>query len=199
VTLGVGVQRRRRRHRGAAAIRTVQPARESATFETAPPGRSCDQDVGGSGIAGASVRGWITAMRAGTRTGRFPTMRGHAASRARILIAEDEAAVAQQIINRFTLLGHDVHWARAVREVRGELSSFQPDVLILDATLTPTAELFQAIRLPRSTRAGVVILTAAGDVGGASVRSSSVPRRLMMKPVRNDDLVEIVEDLLTYI
>src|ERR1017187_3076532 len=56
-------------------------------------------------------------------------------ARARILVAEDQAAVAQQIINRFTLLGHEVRWAKAVREVRAELSSFQPDVLILDATL----------------------------------------------------------------
>ncbi len=122
-------------------------------------------------------------------------------ARARILIAEDEAAVAQQIINRFTLLGHDVHWARAVREVRGELSSFQPDVLILDATLdTDGLELFQAIRFAAEhPRAGVVILTAAGDVGARERAQQLGAASVMMKPVRNDDLVEIVEDLLTYI
>ena len=109
--------------------------------------------------------------------------------RARILIAEDEAAVAQQVINRFTVLGHDVRWSKAVREVRADLSAFEPDVLILDATLdTDGLELFQAIRFaPEHPRAGVVILTAAGAAA------------VMMKPVRNDELVEIVEDLLTYI
>jgi len=91
-------------------------------------------------------------------------------ARARILIAEDEAAVAQQVINRFTVLGHEVRWAKAVREVREDLSAFEPDVLILDATLdTDGLELFQAIRFaPEHPRAGVVILTAAGDVGAVA-------------------------------
>jgi DNA-binding response OmpR family regulator len=115
-------------------------------------------------------------------------------ARARILIAEDEAAVAQQIINRFTVLGHDVHWAKAVREVRAELPTFEPDVLILDATLdTDGLELFQAIR------AGVVILTAAGDIGARERAQQLGAAAVMMKPVRHDELVEIVEDLLTYI
>jgi DNA-binding response OmpR family regulator len=121
--------------------------------------------------------------------------------RARILVAEDEAAVAQQVINRFTLVGHDVHWAKAVREVRAELKSFEPDVLILDATLdTDGLELFQAIRFaPEHPRAGVVILTAAGDVQARERAQQLGAAAVMMKPVRNDELVDIVEDLLTYV
>ena len=122
-------------------------------------------------------------------------------ARVRILVAEDQAAVAQQIINRFTLLGHDVRWSKAVREVRAELTDFQPDVLILDATLdTDGLELFQAIRFAAEhPRAGVVILTAEGDVGARERAQQLGAAAVMMKPVRNDDLVEIVEDLLTYI
>jgi DNA-binding response OmpR family regulator len=122
-------------------------------------------------------------------------------ARARILIAEDEAAVAQQVINRFTLRGHDVRWARAVREIRAELPVFAPDVLILDATLdTDGLELFQALRFaPEHPRAGVVILTAAGDIGARERAQQLGAAAVMMKPVRNDELVEIVEDLLTYI
>ena len=121
--------------------------------------------------------------------------------RARILVAEDEAAVAQQVINRFTLRGHDVRWARAVREVRAELKDFEPDVLILDATLdTDGLELFQAIRFaPEHPRAGVVILTAAGDVQARERAQQLGAASVMMKPVRNDELVDIVEDLLTYV
>jgi DNA-binding response OmpR family regulator len=122
-------------------------------------------------------------------------------ARARILIAEDEAAVAQQVINRFTLRGHEVRWARAVREIRAELPVFAPDVLILDATLdTDGLELFQALRFaPEHPRAGVVILTAAGDIGARERAQQLGAAAVMMKPVRNDELVEIVEDLLTYI
>ena len=122
-------------------------------------------------------------------------------ARARILIAEDEAAVAQQVINRFTLIGHEVRWARAMREVRDELHEFEPDVLILDTTLdTDGLELFQAIRFaPEHPRAGVVILTAAGDVPARERAQQLGAAAVMMKPVRNDELVDIVEDLLTYI
>ena len=122
-------------------------------------------------------------------------------ARARILIAEDEAAVAQQIINRFTLLGHDVHWARAVRELRAEMPAFNPDVLILDTTLeTDGLEFFQAIRFaPEHPRAGVVILSAAGDIGARERAQQLGAASVMMKPVRLDELIEIVEDLLTYI
>jgi DNA-binding response OmpR family regulator len=122
-------------------------------------------------------------------------------ARARILIAEDEAAVAQQVINRFTLRGHEVRWAKAVREIRAELPVFAPDVLILDATLdTDGLELFQALRFaPEHPRAGVVILTAAGDIGARERAQQLGAAAVMMKPVRNDELVEIVEDLLTYI
>jgi DNA-binding response OmpR family regulator len=121
--------------------------------------------------------------------------------RARILVAEDQASVAQQVINRFTLMGHDVHWAKAVREVRAELKDFEPDVLILDATLdTDGLELFQAIRFaPEHPRAGVVILTAAGDVQARERAQQLGAAAVMMKPVRNDELVDIVEDLLTYV
>src|SRR5438445_10149778 len=80
--------------------------------------------------------------------------------RARILLAEDEASVARPVISRFQDIGHEVHWARAVREVRAELPAFDPDLLILDTTLdTDGLELFQAIRFaPEYPRAGVAIL-----------------------------------------
>src|ERR1035441_4661458 len=122
-------------------------------------------------------------------------------ARARILIAEDEDAVAQQVINRLTFRGQEVRWARAVREIRAELPVFAPDVLILDATLdTDGLELFQALRFaPEHLRAGVVILTAAGDIGARERAQQLGAAAVMMKPVRNDELVEIVEDLLTYI
>lgn len=122
-------------------------------------------------------------------------------ARARILIAEDESAIAQQVINRFTLIGHEVRWARAVREVRAELPLFDPDVLILDTTLdTDGLEFFQAIRFaPEHPRGGVVILTAPGDIVARERAQQLGAAAVMMKPVRGDELVDIVEDLLTYI
>src|ERR1700680_1983781 len=122
-------------------------------------------------------------------------------ARARILIAEDEAAVAQQVINRFTLIGHEVRWARAMREVRDELHMFEPDVLILDVTLdTDGLELFQAIRFaPEHPPAGVVILAESGDIAMRERAQQLGAAAVVTKPLRGDELAEVVEDLLTFI
>ena len=124
-----------------------------------------------------------------------------APDRARILLAEDEASVAQPIITRFTEMGHDVHWARAVRQVRAELPEFTPDLLILDVTLDNDGlELFQALRFaPEHPPGGVVILTEPGDVRTRERAQQLGAAAVVSKPVRGDELVHVVEDLLTFI
>lgn len=121
--------------------------------------------------------------------------------RARILLAEDQASVAQPVMSRFTDLGHDVRWVRAVREVRTELNEFAPDVLILDTTLdTDGLELFQALRFsPEHPPGGVVILTEPGDVPTRERAQQLGAAAVLAKPLQGDELVEVVEDLLTYI
>ena len=124
-----------------------------------------------------------------------------APERARILLAEDQASVAQPVLNLFTSSGHDVRWVRAVREVRVELSDFSPDVLILDTTLdTDGLELFQALRFsPQHPPAGVIILTEPGDIGTKERAQQLGAAAVLAKPVRGDELFEVVEDLLTYV
>ncbi len=121
--------------------------------------------------------------------------------RARILLAEDQASVAQPVLNVFTNSGHDVRWVRAVREVRAQLSEFSPDVLILDTTLdTDGLELFQALRFaPEHPPAGVIILTEPGDISTKERAQQLGAAAVLAKPVRSDELVEVVEDLLTYL
>ena len=121
--------------------------------------------------------------------------------RARILVAEDEAAIAKPVIDRLVGDGHDVHWARAVREVRAELPLFEPDVLILDTTLDSDGlELFQAIRFaPEHPRGGVVILIEPGDTITRERAHQLGAAAVVNKPIRGDELVDAVEDLLTFI
>jgi DNA-binding response OmpR family regulator len=121
--------------------------------------------------------------------------------RARILLAEDQATVAQPVVSRITAMGHEVHWVRAVRQVRAELSDFAPDLLILDTTLdTDGLELFQALRFsPDHPPGGVVILTEAGDIPTKERAQQLGAAAVLAKPLHGDELVEVVEDLLTYI
>src|SRR5487761_1213494 len=88
------------------------------------------------------------------------------ASRARILVAEDEASVAQAIVSRLARAGHEVRWVRQIRELRAELTAFAPHLILLDTTLdTHGLEFFQATRFaPEHPPAGMIILTPAGDM-----------------------------------
>ena len=121
--------------------------------------------------------------------------------RARILLAEDQATVAQPVVDRFSGSGHDIRWVRAVREARVQLTEFAPDVLILDTTLdTDGLELFQALRFaPEHPPGGVVILTEPGDIGTKERAQQLGAAAVMAKPLQVDELLETVEDLLTYI
>jgi len=120
---------------------------------------------------------------------------------ARILVAEDQASVAEPILDRFTVLGYRTKWARAVRDARRELIDFSPDLLILDTTLeTDGLELFQAIRFaPEHPPGGVVILTEPGDVPARERAQQLGAAAVLMKPIRGDELIDVVEDLLTFI
>ena len=121
--------------------------------------------------------------------------------RARILLAEDQASVAQPVLTLFNSSGHDVRWVRAVREVRAQLNEFSPDVLILDTTLdTDGLELFQALRFsPEHPPAGVIILTEPGDISTKERAQQLGAAAVLAKPLRADEIVEVVEDLLTYL
>jgi DNA-binding response OmpR family regulator len=122
-------------------------------------------------------------------------------SPARILLAEDEAKVAQPVLQRFTDIGHEVHWVRAVREVRAELPAFSPDLLILDTTLdTDGLEFFQAIRFaPDAPPAGVIVLIEPGDVGTRERAHQLGAAAVISKPIDGDELVEAAEDLLSLV
>ena len=120
---------------------------------------------------------------------------------ARILLAEDEQSVAGPIIARLESDGHTIHWVTGVRDLRAELPQFQPDLLLLDVTLdTDGLEFFQAVRFaPEHPRAGVVVLTEPGDVRMKERAQQLGAAAVMPKPVDGDQLVALVEDLLTFI
>ena len=119
----------------------------------------------------------------------------------RILLAEDEEKIAQPVIDELHLQGHEVKWVRQVREVRLELPEYQPDILLLDATLdTDGLELFQAIRFSdQCPPGGVVLFTAPGDVPMRERAAQLGPAAVLPKPLSTERVASIVADLLTLI
>lgn len=120
---------------------------------------------------------------------------------ARILVAEDEAAVARTLVAALRERGHEVRWVRAVREVRSGLPEFQPQVLLLDVSLdTDGLELLQAIRFaPECPPGGVVVLIEPGDTGARDRAHQLGAAAVLAKAASPDHLVATVEDLLAWI
>ena len=122
-------------------------------------------------------------------------------SSARILVAEDEESFAAPMVLALRGAGHEVRRVRQMREVRSELASFTPHLILLDTTLdTDGLEFFQAIRFaPEHPPAGVVILTPPGDVKTKERAQQLGAAAVLPKPVDADALVAVVGDLLSMI
>ena len=114
----------------------------------------------------------------------------------RVLVAEDESAVAKPLVAHLESNGFEVHWVTTVQEVRGELETTTPDVLVLDNTLdTDGLEYLQAIRFaPHHPRAGVVVMSdsvTARERGLQLGAMAAIP-----KPVDCDVLTATLRELL---
>ena len=122
-------------------------------------------------------------------------------TRARILLAEDQASVAAPVVSLLNGAGHEVHWVRQMRELRREMADHPPDLLVLDTTLdTDGLEYFQAVRFaPEHPPAGVVILTPPDDRRTKERAQQLGAAAVLAKPIDGDALVAVVGDLLSMI
>jgi DNA-binding response OmpR family regulator len=122
-------------------------------------------------------------------------------TRARILLAEDQASVAAPVVSRLTEAGHEVRWVRQMRELRREMAEHPPDLLLLDTTLdTDGLEYFQAVRFAAEhPPAGVVILTPPDDRRTKERAQQLGAAGVLAKPIDGDVLVAVVGDLLSMI
>jgi DNA-binding response OmpR family regulator len=120
---------------------------------------------------------------------------------ARILLAEDEATQARTMIAALEGRGHQVRWVRAVRDVRAELPTFSPALLVLDVTLdTDGLELLQALRFaPQCPPGGVVVLTDPEDVRSRERAHQLGATAVVAKDPTPDRLVAVVEELIGFL
>jgi two-component system catabolic regulation response regulator CreB len=94
--------------------------------------------------------------------------------------------------------GIAVRWVRTIREARTELSDNPPDLLLLDVALeTDGLEFFQALRnRPDAPRGGVVVLTERSDTHARERAHQLGAAAVVTKPVKGDDVAQLVRDLL---
>ena len=115
-----------------------------------------------------------------------------------VLLAEAEPTLAKVVTTRLDVEGIAVRWVRTVREARTELSDNPPDLLLLDVALeTDGLEFFQAIRSrPEAPRGGVVVLTEQGDIHARERAHQLGAAAVVTKPIKVDDVAQVVCDLL---
>jgi signal transduction histidine kinase len=117
---------------------------------------------------------------------------------ARILVVEDEMAVALDLCARLRGLGYDVVGHAASAAQAFSLASRRPPELVLmDIRIGgPSDSAETARRLFEQFDAGVIYLTTGSDEHTLARASSAQPYAFLPKPVREDDLRRAVETAL---
>ena len=120
------------------------------------------------------------------------------ATKGSVLIAEAEPTLARVVSSRLDDEGIAVRWVRTVREARAELADHPPDLLLLDTALeTDGLEFFQALRnRPDAPRGGVVVLTEQSDTHARERAHQLGAAAVVTKPLKVDDVAQVVRDLL---
>jgi len=115
-----------------------------------------------------------------------------------VLFAEAEPTLAKVVSTRLDDDGIAVRWVRTIREARAELAENPPDLLLLDTALeTDGLEFFQALRnRPEAPRGGVVVLTERGDTHARERAHQLGAAAVVTKPVKVDDVAQVIRELL---
>lgn len=118
---------------------------------------------------------------------------------ARVLIVEDEAAIAELLTINLRHAGHDVSWARDARQADDAVASGQPDLVILDWMLPGESGLSLVRRWrdgSRSRNLPVIMLTGLVEERDRMLALDAGVDDYMHKPFRCSELVLRVSAVL---
>lgn len=118
---------------------------------------------------------------------------------ARILIAEDESAIAMSLEFLLSNDGYETRLARDGEEALRSARTFQPDLVVLDLMLPRLSglEVCRALRAdPRQNRIKVLMLTARGAATDMARGQAAGVDAYQVKPFSTRDLLLQVRRLL---
>ena len=118
---------------------------------------------------------------------------------ARILIAEDESAIAMSLEFLLSNDGYETRLARDGKEALRSARTFQPDLVVLDLMLPQLSglEVCRALRAdPRQSRINVLMLTARGAATDMARGQAAGVDAYQVKPFSTRDLLLQVRRLL---
>lgn len=110
----------------------------------------------------------------------------------RILVIEDDHAVAELVVEILEDAGHDVDWTSSADEGLQRVRAAQPDLVLLDLTLPGMNGLsFLEICKDDATLAGLPIVTMSGTAM-TGAEAEPMPDATIRKPFDVDDLCSVV-------
>ncbi|MBL0123143.1 MAG: response regulator [Betaproteobacteria bacterium] len=118
---------------------------------------------------------------------------------ARILIADDEAAIAMSLEFLLSNVGYETRISRDGEEALRAASAFQPDLIVLDLMLPRLSglEVCRALRAdPQHCRLKVLMLTARGGPSDFARGQTAGVDAYQVKPFSTKDLLAQVDRLL---
>lgn len=118
---------------------------------------------------------------------------------ARILIADDEAAIAMSLEFLLSNVGYETRISRDGEEALRAASAFQPDLIVLDLMLPRLSglEVCRALRAdPQHCRLKVLMLTARGGPSDFARGQTAGVDAYQVKPFSTKDLLAQVGRLL---
>lgn len=117
----------------------------------------------------------------------------------RILIVEDETALAQMLSMHFEDEGHEVFHASCLREARELVPLHQPDLILMDQGL-PDGKGYDLLRelQEQDTPATMVMMTAEHDLELAIAAIKSGAFDFVHKPIKTDELNHTVNRALEH-
>ena len=113
----------------------------------------------------------------------------------RILVIEDDAEIAQGVVDILEFEGYHARWVHAT-EAAAQAEIYAPDVVLLDLVM-PEVDGYEVARQLRANadtaRIPIILMTAAARPDGAAARVGAAD--VLLKPFEVDDLLSRIRAL----
>ncbi len=117
----------------------------------------------------------------------------------RVLIAEDEPAVAENLEALLRAKGYETKWAADGAQAVAAAKRDRPDVMLLDIML-PKMDGFDVCRLlradPATQKVKIIVVTGLGRMGDVETAFASGATDYIIKPFDSDRLFKKIEKVL---
>ena len=116
--------------------------------------------------------------------------------RQRVLVVDDEAPLREMLVDYLSAHGFDVHSVADGHGLRAEFDHADPDLVILDVNLVRESGYDLAREIAGRSRAGILMLTAVGDLPNRLEGLAAGADDYMAKPFEPRELLARIRSIL---